>query len=282
MKINFWGTRGSISAPGRERIKYGGHTTCVSVELADGSIIIIDGGTGIKDLSDYFQKNKPELTNFNVLMTHAHWDHVIGFPFFLPVYFKKNTINFYGTSTTHKNVKKLIAHVWDPPFFPVPFESLKAKFNFYQCRKCKFIEINHAKITTIPLSHPNGGVGYKIEENNKTFVFLTDNELSFQHNPEIKVEDYAEFARGADLLVHDGQYSPKDYKITRGWGHSVYLEACELALKAGVKKLALTHHDYNHSDKDIDGFVKEGKAYFRANKSRIQCLAARDGLEITL
>lgn len=282
MHIKFWGTRGSVSAPGKERMRYGGHTTCVSVKTADNTLIIIDGGTGIKDLSDYISQKKSDIKEFKILMTHGHWDHIIGFPFFLPFYFKKYTIDFYGTSSTNRNLKKLVTHIWEPPFFPVPFEKLQAKFRFHPVSIKKHFQLGSATISMIPLNHPNGGLGYKIECSNKSFVFLTDNELSYRHHKSFNYNNYVNFASGSDLLVHDGQYTKKEYKITRGWGHSTYNEVFDLALKAKVKQVALTHHDYNHSDKEIDSYIKEGRNFFTKEKSKIKCFGAKDGMEVKL
>ncbi len=279
MKIKFWGARGSIPVSGRRYIKYGGSTTCVEVRSRKDELTIIDAGSGIRLLGKELLKNSHN--RFTMLFTHSHWDHVLGFPFFAPIYSKKTRINMMGCSFTSDPVREIIAKTMQPPGFPVKFEEISARFDFASvCNSgC---DLGGLQVLPIELSHPNNGLGYKFSEGGSTFVFLTDNELGFLHPGGRTPADYVAFSRGADLLVHDADYTDEEYPRRRTWGHSTWQQALDLALKAEVRALGLFHHNQDRGDAELDRIVAEcGKAARRAG-SKLKCFAVREGQEVKL
>jgi ribonuclease BN (tRNA processing enzyme) len=218
---------------------------------------------------------------YNIIFTHSHIDHIVGFPFFKPIYNKDTTIHFMGCPNTQGNIKLLLSKAMSAPFFPLPFEHLKATFNYADACSTSF-HVDSVEIFPINLSHTNGGLGYKFVEDGKKFVFLTDNELGFRHRNGRSFEDYAEFARGADLLFHDAQYTPEQYKMAKSWGHSAYSDALNLALTAHVKRLGLFHHNQDRHDGDQDAIVEACREIIESKKSHMECFALTQTTELTL
>lgn len=254
MRIHMWGTRGSIAVAGKDTVKYGGNTSCVEVELASGNMIIIDAGTGIRALGQRLLE-RGEPVNAFLLITHIHWDHVLGFPFFGPVYEPSTRLHIDGCFRTLMGIKTLFQSELRDGFFPVRFDNLKSTIQFEQEVARQPVEINGAQVESIGLQHPHGGLGFKIIDNNKTLVFLTDNELTPEGAKGRRPIDYARFCQGADLLIHDGQYTPEEIVQRHWWGHSDYASVLAMAKEAGVKRLLLTHHDYSHTDRMMDEIV---------------------------
>ena len=279
MKIKFWGARGSIPVCGKKYLKYGGSTTCLELRSQKNELIVVDAGSGIRLLGHELLKNPHNY--FNMLFTHSHWDHVIGFPFFAPLYSKKIRIRIMGCSFSSDSVREIIAKTMQPPGFPVKFEEISAKFEFDSvCAAGQ--EIGHIRIVPVELSHPNRGLGYKFIENGRSFVFLTDNELGFIHPDGRSPQDYAAFCRGADLLVHDADYNDNEYPRRKTWGHSTYRQAVNLALAAGVSVLGLFHHNQDRSDAEVDAAVAECSRIFKGRGSKTKCFAIREGQVIKL
>ena len=272
MIIRFWGTRGSIPVSGKEYVKYGGDTTCVEVRSKNDDIIIIDTGTGIRRLGDRLLIEKKK--NINVLFTHAHWDHVQGFPFFKPLYFPETQLNIYGNPFSKDSLKEMISSLLIHPYFPVAFEDLKADFKYHPVSTDSF-KIGTMTITPTWLSHPNQGLGFKFTEDGSSFVFMTDNELTLKHPGGLDFDDYVKFCANADLLIHDAQYTEQDYKITKGWGHSVYKDALELAAKAGAKQFGLFHHNQDTTDEKLDEIVVHCRNIVKEQKLAVKCFAVR-------
>lgn len=279
MIIKCWGARGSIPVSGKEYIKYGGSTTCMEVRSKNGEIIIIDAGSGIRKLGIKLLEEKKY--SYDIVFTHAHWDHLLGFPFFKPIYTKKARIKMYGYPFAQKSIKELLKISMTPPYFPVNYEDIKANISYHEACKDKF-QIDSVTVIPISLSHPNGGLGYKFIEDNKSFVFLTDNELTFKHPGGLDYKDYVDFSSGADLLIHDCEYTQKDYKTKKGWGHSIYKDALKLAMEANVKKFGLFHHNQERKDKDLDKIVKDCKQIIKKEKSNLKCFAVYEGMQIKL
>ena len=279
MKIKFWGARGSIPVCGKQYLKYGGSTTCVEVRSKKDELIIVDAGSGIRLLGKELLKNSHHV--FNMIFTHSHWDHVLGFPFFAPIYNKNTRIKIMGCSFSSDPVREIIAKTMQPPGFPVKFEEISARFDFDSfCSTGS--EIAGINVSPIELSHPNQGLGYKFTEAGKSFVFLTDNELGYIHPGGQPPEAYAAFARGADLLVHDADYTPEEYPRRRTWGHSTWEQALELALSAGVRALGLFHHNQDRSDAGIDAIVAQCSRRARRAGARLKCFAVREGQTVKL
>jgi phosphoribosyl 1,2-cyclic phosphodiesterase len=279
MKVKFWGARGSTPVSGRQYNTYGGSTACVEVRSQKNDLIIIDAGTGIRALGKELIKNPNN--DFTMLFTHSHWDHVIGFPFFAPIYRKKTKIRMLGCSFSSDPIREIVAKTMQPPGFPVKFSEISAKFEFASVCAAGW-DVGPISIVPIELSHPNHGLGYKFQEQGRTFVFLTDNELSFMHPGGRGFNDYLSFARGAELLVHDADYTNAEYSRRRTWGHSTYQQALDLALKAGVKSLGLFHHNQDRTDRDIEKILVSCRKLIKAAGSKMNCFAVKEGQEVSL
>jgi phosphoribosyl 1,2-cyclic phosphodiesterase len=281
MRIKIWGCRGSLTTAGRDIVRYGGYTTCVEVRLSDGTLVVIDSGSGIHRLGNALLR-EPSIGDMYLLLTHSHWDHLTGFPFFKPAYMDKYRIHVRGGPDAKTSLHKYLAHQMDPPYFPVEFSVLKAGFDFGS-QDDGDLSIGKVRIVPIPLSHPNGGYGYSFTEGKKRFVFLTDNELGFTHPGGLRNEDYLDAARGADVLFHDAQYSDEEYANgTRSWGHSSYTHAAEFAARAGVRRFGTFHHDPDHCDDDIDSSIRLCRSIFERSGSRAECFAVAEGMELTI
>ena len=252
MYIKCWGSRGSTPVSGREYNKQGGDTTCLEIRTRNDEIIIIDAGSGIRRLGNKLLDEKR--FKYHLIFTHAHWDHLMGFPFFKPIYLKQTEIKVYRCPFQGQYVEKMISKVLSPPNFPVKYADISATIAYEE--GCPDIfEIDSIKIIPIRLSHPNGGNGYKFIEDGKTFVFLTDNELGFVHPGGLAYDDYLAFSEEADLLIHDAEYTPKEYERFIEWGHSSYIQAVELGLESRAKKLGLFHTNQDRTDQEMDYIV---------------------------
>ncbi len=281
MRIKIWGCRGSLTTAGRDVVRYGGYTTCVEVRMDDGTLVVIDSGSGIHKLGNALLA-EPGIGEMYLLLTHSHWDHLTGFPFFKPAYMSKYRIHVRGGPDAKTSLHKYLAHQMDPPYFPVEFNVLKAGFDF-DTEDGGGLSFGNTRIVPIPLSHPNGGYGYAFREGKKKFVFLTDNELGFTHPGGLSEEDYLEAARGADMLFHDAQYSDGEYaEKTKGWGHSSYTAAAEFAVKAGVRRFGTFHHDPDHGDDEIDASIRLCRSVAKKHGSRTDCFAVAEGMELTV
>lgn len=280
MKITVWGCRGTLPTPGHHTLKYGGNTTCLEIRNQAGFLTIVDAGSGLRFLGKRLIQEK-NLEEMCLMLTHSHWDHLMGFPFFIPAYFSKFKINVCGVQSARNYMSQSLARQLEAPYFPVNFDQLKANFNFSckgpGCEKCI-----HMKVESINLSHPNGGFGFSFSENNRRFVFLTDNELGYQQPEGLPAKDYVEFARDADLLFHDAQYTEEEIVKTRTWGHSTYDEALDLAIKANVKRLGLFHHDPDRTDSELDHIVRELRAKAAVRSDRLDIFAVYEGMQIEL
>lgn len=271
MLIKCWGSRGSIPVSGKDYIKYGGDSTCIEIRPKDGRVIIIDAGTGIRGLGRQLQKD--ECRKLDIFFTHAHLDHTIGFPFFRPLYSPDFEITAHYCPHG-SNIRKALEEIMRPPHFPVDFSQIKARLNFVE-------EVHDLTdnffIEPVSISHPNGGCGYKFTENGRSFVFLTDNELGHVHAGGLPREAYIEFCAGADLLIHDAEFTPREYEMFATWGHSSYDSALELALAAGVKRFGLFHFNQERTDEQLDRIVQACRNTIKDRGSSLQCFAVHCG-----
>jgi len=279
MIIRCYGARGSIPVSGEEYIKYGGDTTCLEIRTKNDEIIIVDAGSGIRRLGNKLLREGR--FDYHVLFTHSHLDHILGFPFFKPIYHEKATIHLMGCPTTQGNIQKLLSKAMSAPLFPVPFDALQAKID-YDVECSLTFHIDSIEIFPINLNHLNGGMGYKFVEDGKTFVFLTDNELDYRHRNGQTFEEYAAFSRDADLLIHDSEYTREEYEETRGWGHSTYLDALRLAREAKVKTFGLFHHNQNRSDAEQDAIVQRCRSINEEDNIDMACFALTQTTTLTL
>ncbi|MCK5056177.1 MAG: MBL fold metallo-hydrolase [Candidatus Aminicenantes bacterium] len=279
MLIRCWGARGSIPVCGEEYLKYGGDTTCIEIRSAEDDIIIIDAGSGIRKLGEQLLvENRQTL---NILFTHSHLDHILGFPFFKPLYFKGKHINVYGCSLPGNSVKEILSTAMSSPFFPVSLDDFKAEISYHGVCGDIF-SIGSIEITPILLSHPNGGFGYKFVEEGQSFVFLTDNELTYKHPGGLEYRDYLSFSANAGLLIHDAEFTREEYKQKKKWGHSVYNVALQLAFEARVKRFGLFHHNQDRTDAALDSIVRDCRDIIGSRKSKLECFAVHQGMEIDL
>ncbi len=279
MYIKSWGSRGSIPVSGKEYIKYGGDTTCIEIRTASGEIIIIDAGTGLRRLGK--QLLREGLYQYHLIFTHAHWDHLIGFPFFRPLYLSRSDIRIHGCPFALKYVQTMLSNVMSPPNFPVSFADVKAGIEIGQDCPETF-DIGTVTVSRVRLSHPNQGNGYKFAEDGKTFVFITDNELGYIHPGGLDAAAYEAFSAGADLLIHDGEYTPEEYERFRTWGHSTYTDALDLALRAGVGELGLYHLNQDRTDDEMDRIVADCGRIIAERKSPLKCRAVSSDMVFEL
>ena len=279
MYIKSWGARGSTPVSGEHYLKYGGDTTCIEIRTREDDIIIIDAGTGIRRLGN--QLVSEGKNRYHFIFTHAHWDHLMGFPFFKPLYSENATLLMHRCPFHSKFVETVLSKVMAPPTFPVKYTEVKADITYQEACPNTF-EIGSMSITPIPLSHPNGGSGYKFTEDGKSFVFLTDNELGYVHPGGCTSEEYMEFSNGVDLLIHDGEFTPDEYETQIEWGHSTYVDALEMAIEADVKQLGLFHHNQNRFDLEMDMIVESCDRLIAEKNAALNCFAISSDMAFML
>lgn len=281
MKVKFWGTRGSIAVPGKDTTVYGGNTTCLELTLESGKTVIVDAGTGIRPLGNSLSA-AGEALDVHLLITHIHWDHILGFPFFAPIYKRENRISIDGYPTCMKGLRYTFNNKMGDGFFPVTFDALKAEVSFLEKLGKGPLEIDGVIIDSVPLHHPQGGFGFRFREGRKTLVFITDNELRKDAWEGRSPDDYVRFCEGADILIHDSQYTPQEIPERRDWGHSDYASAFDLAHRAGVNRLILFHHDPSRTDPEVTAIklLCENLAGKKNSKTRVE--AAKENSELEL
>jgi len=286
IRLKFWGVRGSIPTPGPTTVRYGGNTACLELQLGD-RLFILDAGSGIRALGQDLLKRKNPV-QAHVFISHTHWDHIQGIPFFTPAYIPGNRIIFHGANEVNKALKKMIADQMDPTYFPVELDEMGAQLDFESFNEGHY-EVDGVSVDTMYVNHPGNSLGYKFRFEDKMLVYISDNE-PFQAAPAGEDgwvgEDgnlkLIEFIRGADVLIHDAQYTPEEYEKHVTWGHSPFTYTVELAIKAGVKKLFLFHHDPLHNDDTIDLILKNARAIAEKSKAELEILAAQEGFSLDI
>ncbi|HMW34763.1 MAG TPA: MBL fold metallo-hydrolase [bacterium] len=292
MKYKFWGVRGSIPTPGPETVGYGGNTSCGELTLDDGSMIIFDMGSGIRVLGNDLMKRGKKPVEAIILLSHTHWDHIQGFPFFVPAFIPGNKILICGCEEADIKLETIIKDQMKSAYFPVELSDMPAAIGFKRLYEGRF-KISGARVDTMYLNHPGFTLAYRVEYNGKSVVYASDNEpypIQPNDSPEMAGMKYQgkdnhriiEFSKNCDLLIHDCQYTPEQYKTKVGWGHSPYDYVAEIAWKANVKRLAVHHHDPSHDDAFVDGIVNNVKNLLREKGARAEAFGAREGLEIEL
>ena len=281
MKIKFLGTRGSIPVPGKDTTIYGGNTTCLEITLASGRKVIIDAGTGIRSLGDRLSVNGKKV-DIHLLMTHIHWDHLLGFPFFAPIYNPESRIRIDGFRSCMKGLQGTFDNKMGDGFFPIKFNALKADIRHIDILNRSPLTIDDVVIDCVPLQHPQGGMGFRFREGDRTLVFMTDNELTDESWAQMRSRDYIPFCKGADILIHDAQYTPEEIGSRKGWGHSDYSAALRLARESGVKRLVLFHHDPARKDPEVMSCQSKCGALAEKIKADVVVEAAKEDEELTL
>ena len=270
MKVRFWGVRGSIASPGPKTVRYGGNTTCIEIRTDNNELIIIDAGTGIFPLSQTLLAELP--VTANVFITHSHWDHIQGLPFFIPNFIPGNVLRLHGAfdPVTGKGVEQIMAVQLQYSYFPVREAEMKANIEYVTLAPEKSIQIGSATVTPYLMNHPVVDFGYRVEAHGKSVFFTGDHEPPFNiYEP--GEEAYAEYQsfvdeksesilramRGVDVLISDSSYTEQEYPTKKGWGHGTFNTSIEYAKKAGAKVLFCTHHEPTRSDDALDAVFNQ-------------------------
>lgn len=260
MQLTFWGVRGSTPTPVAENLGYGGNTSCLEIATSENERIIVDAGTGIRNLG----LSKPHGATSHLFLTHFHWDHIQGLPFFAPLFQKGNKVAFYSFPHAEQ-IRERLAFQMSNPFFTLDFDAAASTREFQQIENAP-VHLGSLSVTSFPLNHPQGACGYRIESHRAAIVIATD----VEHGHPVLDKVLREHAEGADVLVYDSHYTEEEYASHRGWGHSTCTEAARVAKDAGVKQLVLFHHHPLHSDSKTDEIVKQTRNLFE------NCIAARE------
>ena len=290
MRIRFWGTRGSLAKPGPSTIRYGGNTSCVEVRAADGTLIILDCGTGAHELGRSLVASGERPIRGNLLLTHTHWDHIQGFPFFAPLFIPGNEWDVYAPRGLGRRVEDTLAGQMEYAYFPVTLDQLDATIRYHELAEGAF-DLGAVRVTSRYLNHPGLALGYRLEAGGVAMVYATDHEPHSRHQPAVaepaqvmpvhhEDQRHVEFLAGADLVIHDAQYTLEEYPSKLSWGHSPIELVVNFALAAGVKRLALFHHDPLRDDTALDRLVESCRQ--RAAAHGLDIFAAAEGQMIEL
>jgi len=303
MVVTFWGVRGSIPTPGTSTTRYGGNTPCVTIEHND-ILLVIDCGSGFRVLGNtLLQKSNGQPIEAYILISHTHWDHIQGFPFFIPAFIPNNTFKIYGAEGVSRQIEESLAGQMESPYFPVALNEMAADISFEHITQTEF-NIGDINIKTCFLNHPGVALGYRISTGDGDVVYYSDHEpyhrLLMTPSPftldvcsdisddekiqyaRLRDQEYVDFCAGADLLIEDSPYTADEYKTKAGFGHACVDDVIKMALNGQVKQLALFHHDPIHSDDEIDVIVNYCRAELIPSESPLNCIAAREGLQISI
>ena len=273
--FRFWGVRGSIASPAPDTQRYGGNTACIEV-IVGGERIVLDGGTGLRRLGSHWLKAEAPL-NIHLFLSHLHWDHIQGIPFFTPAFMKGNTIKFYGERKGNLSLKEILEAQMHSPNFPVPLSIMQSDIQFIELKsRGSFMIGDEIQVSTAPMNHPNGCVGIRIDYRGASLVYNTDTE----HDPKGQIDqNVVDLATEADVLIYDSMYTEEEYKAGRiGWGHSTYSEAVRVAKAANVKKLFFFHHDPEHPDDFLDAQLERMREVTKDMTLTVEM--AREGLVV--
>ncbi len=287
MKLVFWGTRGSIPVSGKTYVKYGGNTPSILLEEGDNSIIL-DAGSGIRPLGNYLIEKQRK--NISLIITHAHWDHIQGLPFFLPFYIPEYKIDLYFTSYNDFEAKDIIYTQMQNCFFPVSPDEFQSNINYHTLSKNDDLLFSNWKVSSHKVHHSVNTTAYKFKNDKFTLVYMTDNELYYDTDiKDLKKIDLVKsnkeliaFCEKADYLIHDTMYLHNNYASKIGWGHSDNIAAAYFAHQANVKNFVLFHYSPEYDDNNIDLMFKKTNDFLKEINSGVKCIASYDGLTIDL
>ncbi len=283
MRLRFWGTRGSIASPGEATARYGGNTSCVEVRADDGTVIVLDCGTGARALGVHLAREAAQQPmHLHLFIGHTHWDHIQGFPFFVPAFLPGAELNVYAPLGFQQSLEEAMAGQMEYSYFPVKLRDLRSRIHFTELEE-GFFRVGSVLVETQYLNHTAPTIAYRMSSNGATLAYVTDHEPfaytegTFHHPGD---QHHVGFLRGVDVLVHDAQYSEAEYATRLGWGHSSIEYATDVALAAGVRRLVLFHHDPTHDDATMDRLEAGAQARVAAASGALDVFAAREGMEI--
>ena len=294
MRVRFWGTRGSIATPGPGTNHFGGNTSCVELTTIDGDLLIFDCGTGARGLAAELMAQGKKAINANILLGHTHWDHIQGFPFFSPAFVKGNSVALYGPEGSRGPLHDVLAGQMEFTYFPIELNQLPAAITYHDLTE-GIHTIGGARVATQFLNHPAMTVGYRVEVDGVVVVYLVDHEPfsdelwragaepgrieSILHDGDRR---HAQFMADADLVIHDAQYTPEEYASKKTWGHSAYDYVVQIAAAAGVRRLALTHHDPGHDDHFVAEIERRARSLALQCGTGLDVCCAYEGCELVL
>ena len=284
MTLTYWGVRGTLPVPGHDTLRFGGNTSCVSIEVPNKPLLIFDAGTGIKNLSDSIFAAPKKRLSAKVFISHPHWDHINALPFFGPMYVPGNEFEILGPRHGDTTMRELISAQMDGIYFPITIREFSARIYFRDLGE-ETVKIDGITVRTMLLNHPGNCLGYRIEHHGRSVCYITDNELFLPDNPLYNanyVERLIEFCRGADLLITDTTYTDAEYTSKVTWGHSCVSQVVDLAHRAEVKTLHLFHHDPSQNDDAIDAKLDQARAALADLGSKTVCEAPAEGVTLKL
>jgi phosphoribosyl 1,2-cyclic phosphodiesterase len=275
LELTFWGVRGSIPTPFPENLGFGGNTACIAIRFGDQPLLIFDGGSGIRSLGNTLMGSlKTQEIDFHLFLTHFHWDHIQGIPFFSPMYHPNSRTTIYSGEEPER-LHHILARQMEPPYYPVPMPSTEPNVA-YRRIESEGKHVGDVFVRPFPLHHPNGAFGYRIESPGACVVYASDHE----HGNAETDSHLRQWAEGADLLIYDAQYTPDEYESHRGWGHSTWRKGVELAREAKVGQLVLFHHDPLRSDHQLAAIVRQAQAEFEHTMAATEGWSARFGAKL--
>ena len=268
MKVEFFGVRGSMPSAGSNTHIFGGNTSCVYIEQNNGKDLILDSGTGIVELGTRLLEIQSPI---NILLTHNHWDHIQGFPFFKPIYQPNRNITIVAGNVDDKKSQDAILKQMSGSYFPVCYQDLPANITLNtDLSSQKQFTLNGFLVSTAPLNHPGGGTAYCIKADEKKIAYVTDNELNPPDKLNTSICEWSNFIEGADLLIHDAQFIDADLPLKHGWGHSTIDQVAELAIKASIKNVIIISHDPSRTDEQLVAIEKYLHTQY-AQQVKIEC-----------
>jgi phosphoribosyl 1,2-cyclic phosphodiesterase len=279
VRVTIWGCRGSVATPGLDTVEYGGNTSCVEVSLADGSVLVLDAGTGIRELG--IELFKRDARRLNVLLTHLHLDHLEGLRFFGPLFDERMELDIWGPPSTVLSLEERVRRSFSPPLFPIDLRDLPARVRFHDLPREPW-ELGGATLTANLVLHPGPTVGFRIETAEASFAYMPDHEPALAGIADRPIEWISGglIAEGVDLLVHDAQYSEDEYPGKVGWGHSSMEDAVAFKRAVGARRLVLFHHDPLHTDESLAALEEQAQSL--AGPDEDQPAIAREGMVLEL